>query len=477
MAVSAAPTGVVATGRRLAVGAGVALAAFVAGVVLAKAGAIGGPVLMVAAPLVILVAAAALSRPLFGVMAVFASFPIGFSTLPFGSLDLKIVEAAAMAVAGLVVLRRMALGETPLPWRPEMWWALLLVGMALVATPSSVALADSWKQDALLLVGFLYGLAVLAAIRSVDDVRSALGVLLVVGGALCLLGLHGESHLEAEFSGAIVSNRAQGVFPQPNDLGAFASILVLAAVGMALGARTAWSRLGSWAGASAAMLAMGLSLSRGGWIGTALGLLLMMTVLPQARRAAFSVVLPLLLLVSVTFGVLLPSAPPQVEVVKERLGSIAHPEENPYDDRPTIWREAVREIRSDPWTGVGPGAFRAASSKSRSLAITVAADHAHDVLLTVGAEAGLPAVALLIGFTLALALLARRVVRGLPDRGDQAVMAGVACGMAAQIGQGLVDFNLRDPVIFIMMWTLAGMLLAAGRELRRAQGLPAEARA
>jgi len=476
MAVRATQIGAVASGRRFVLGAGVALASFVSGVVLAKAGVRFGPVIMVAAPLGLLVAAAAMSRPLFGVMAVFASFPIGFTALPVGALDLKVVEAAAAGVAGLVILRRMAFGETPLPWTHEMWWPLLLVGTALVATPSALDLSGAWRQDALLIVGVLFGLAVMAAIRSLDDVRSAVGAMLLVTAAICVIGLHASSHLEATFGGAVVTNRAQGVFPQPNDFGAFAAIVFLVAVGMALGARSAWSRMGSWIAAGTALLALGLSLSRGGWIGTALGLVLMMIVLPQARRAAFAVVLPVVLLISLSFGVFLPSPPPQVAVVKERIGSIAHPGENPYDDRPTIWKEAAREIEADPWTGMGPGSFLAASSRSRSLAVTVGADHAHDVLLTVGAEAGLPAVFLVVGFTLTLALLARRVIRRLPQPGDRAVMAGVACGMAAQIGQGLVDFNLRDPVIFVLMWALAGMLLAAGRELRRTEGLPAPAR-
>jgi hypothetical protein len=34
------------------------------------------------------------------------------------------------------------------------------------------------------------------------------------------------------------------------------------------------------------------------------------------------------------------------------------------------------------------------------------------------------------------------------------------------VGQGLVDFNLRDALIFILMWSLAGLLLVAGRAVR-----------
>src|SRR5207247_1795066 len=62
--------------------------------------------------------------------------------------------------------------------------------------------------------------------------------------------------------------------------GAFSAIVLLVAVGMALGARSSWSRMGAWLSAIVATLALALSLSRGGWMGTGLGLVLMMVALP-----------------------------------------------------------------------------------------------------------------------------------------------------------------------------------------------------
>src|SRR5207244_3119859 len=103
----------------------------------------------------------------------------------------------------------------------------------------------------------------------------------------------------------------------------------------------------------------------------------------------------------------------QVRVVEERIGTIAHPSVavNPYDIRPQIWREAELLIEEHPWLGVGPGNFPVATGLDNRLPEEI--DHAHDVLLTVAAEVGIPAVLMLIGLTLALALLSRRVVRGL----------------------------------------------------------------
>jgi O-antigen ligase len=455
-------------GRRLTAAGLIAVGSFVGGVVLTKAGAIGGPALMVAAPLGLFLAAATLTRPLIGVIAVYMSFPIAFVALPLGSLDIKVVEAAAAGVTGLVVLRRLATGSTPLPWAPQMWWAFLLVGTVLAATPSALSATDATKQDAFLVVGFLFALAVLAAVRSMEDMRKVIGALLVVGTGLCAYSLQGASQLSAQFGGAVGSGRVQGTFNQPNDLGAFSAMVLMVAIGMVVGSRTRWSRIGGWVAALVSLAALALSLSRGGWIGTLLGLTVLVIAVPQVRRATFAVVLPALLILSAALAVFLPSAPPQVEVVTERLGTLTTGNIGPYDARPDIWREAVREIREDPWTGLGPGSFPFASTRSQSLAVSVNASHAHDVLLTVGAEAGLPSVFLVVGFTLALVGVARRGIRGLSDTGDRAIIAAVGAAMACQIGQGLVDYNLRNPLIFILLWSMVGLLLA-GRRLAAAE--------
>src|SRR5207247_2066271 len=99
---------------------------------------------------------------------------------------------------------------------------------------SAVSLSEAGKQDGLLAVGFVFSLAAAASIRSIPDMRRAVGVLLAVGAGLCAYGLQGASSLQSEFGGAVVNNRAQGVFAQPNDLGAFAAILLMVAIGASL---------------------------------------------------------------------------------------------------------------------------------------------------------------------------------------------------------------------------------------------------
>ncbi len=456
---------------RLAAAAGVAALAFVLGLALAVVGGRFGPMLMLVLPLGAIAGAAVLARPVLGIAAVYASFPASFVSLPTDDLGLQAAEITVMLVVAIIVFRRLGMGHTPLPWSPPMWWGVLFIAWALLATPGALDLSAAMKQDAQLVGAFLFTLAVLAACSSLDRVRTLIGALLVVGSGVAAYGLRDVSSVRSMFGGAVVVNRAEGVFPQPNDLGAFAAILLMVALGWIFGARSAIARASGLAAAAVASVALALSLSRGAWVGTFLAGLFLLILLPQARRALLTVGLPAVLLGSIALAVVdLPDAP-QVEVVRERFQTFANPGDNPYDNRPAIYREALREIGTDPWTGQGPGNFPTASARAASPSRTVGAIHAHNVLLTVASEIGLPGAGLLIGFTIALGVTLVRAVRRLADRRSAALIAGVGAALVAQLGQGIVDFNLRNPVLLLLAASLVGMILVARRELARQEQL------
>jgi hypothetical protein len=91
------------------------------------------------------------------------------------------------------------------------------------------------------------------------------------------------------------------------------------------------------------------------------------------------------------------------------------------------------------------------------------------VLLTVAAEAGTPAVLLLVGFTLSVGVVALRAIRRLrawERPRDAALVAGLAAALMMVVGQGLVDFTLRNPIIIVVVWSVLGLLLAADRVTR-----------
>jgi O-antigen ligase len=450
--------------------AGLAVGGTGLGIALAALGVRFGTWVPLAVAVLLVVVVGGLARPCWAVGLVFAAIPVG--AVSTGPLGIPIIQVAVLGCAALVVLTRVAAGRAPLPWPSVMWWAAAIVGVAVLETPLAISRDAAVRQVAQLVTGVLITLGIVAAVRRIDDVRWLAGVLVVVGTVVCLLALPGAGQLRPSYGGAVVENRAQGLFTEPNQLGSFSALLLFCACALWLGGRTGRVRAGGGLSALVALAALVLSLSRGSWIGAVTGLAVLLATLPLARRR-------LLLLAPVAAGVFLVLVAlrpgiPQLGVVTERLESLSNPTASPWDDRPGIYREAWNEVQDRPLTGFGPGGFRVASSRAESDVRAIDAFHAHNVLLTVAAEAGTPAVLLLVGFTLSVGVVALRAIRRLWFWGrprDAALVACLAAALMMVVGQGLVDFTLRNPIIIVVVWSVLGLLLAADR-VTRAQAAP-----
>jgi putative inorganic carbon (HCO3(-)) transporter len=461
-----------ALGRRAAFGGRVAAlgaATFVFGAVV-TAGALrfddAAPWLLLALSVAPLLGLVALAAPLVGVAAAFATFPVGSVAVPTGVISLQSVEAAVLLVAVLVILRRLGTGRTPLPWSPPLWWALALIAWALAGLPSAVDKTLALKQLASLGGGLVFACVVLATCRDMTDLRRLLGMFTAIAGAIAGTAVSAGTQFQSTFEGGTVSGRLEGAFNHPNQLGAFCALAAPVATGLLLGARTRLARAAAAVVLALVVAALMLSLSRGAWIGTALAFLFVIVTLPEARRLVVLVGVPLLTIAAL-IGSFAPTSS-ELHVVGERAHALTTL--SPYDERPSIYREAVREIRADPWTGQGAGSFPVASGRAGSEASTVSAEHAHNLLLTWAAEAGLPAALMIVGLAVALALAARAAARAALVRGDvrdRALVAGLTGALLSVVGQGFFDYVLRNAVIFVAVWGLIGALLVCRREAAR----------
>ena len=412
------------------------------------------PVIVLVLVLGPIVALATFVTPRIAIAAVFIAFLAGPGP-----------TKAAIAFFGvLVVLSRIAVGRTPLSWSPPLWWAAALCSWTLVVLGSAVDPVLATKETYLVLTGVLFACIVLAACRTIDDVRWVLGMIVLTATVITARALTDAGQLAATDRRTEVLGRAHGVFGSPNQLGSFCAMTAFCAIGLALGAR---SRLGRWLSVVAAgVLLAGLtfSLSRGAWIGTIVGLLFLLVAMKEARRVAVVIGLPLVVL-AWTVGSFTPGNT-QIRVITQRVGALTFA--SPYDARPAIWSEAWREIREKPWTGEGPGDFPVSSLRAGAATSSVYALHAHNIWLNLGAESGSPAVGIVIGLMIALAFAGRRAARGALARGDprsRAVVGGLCAALITVVGQGFVDYTLRNVVIFITLWGLIGLLLVARRDL------------
>jgi O-antigen ligase len=426
------------------------------------------PAVLVAIPLAPIVITAMFADPRLAVVAVVATFPIGSIALRSPLPPIEMAEAAVAIVSALVLLKRVATDKAPLRWHPAMWWMFALLIWTIVAFASAVDSALAIKQIASLAGGFLFALVVATACATMRDVRFVLLGFVIIAGLIATTAVIGGDQFQSELGGTQVAGRLRGAFDHPNQLGTICAMLALVAAGLAFGARSVRARVFSLLAIPVLVSGLALSLSRGAWIGAGIGALYLALVLPQARRAILVVTVPLAI-VAALIGPSLP-ANPQIQVVQERLGVLTV--RSPYDDRPAIWAEAMREIREDPLTGQGPGGFPVASVRAGSEASSVAAYHAHNVLLTWGAESGIPAVMLLLGFFISVAIAARRATKSAASRGarrDRAVIAGMVAGLIAVLGQGPVDYTWRNTVVFVAISAVVGALLGTSLLLEESQ--------
>lgn len=446
--------------RRLAETPALPVAVAAAAMGLTTAGLHQSSLLVVGALLLAAVLVRTLTSPRWAIGLVVVALPVGLSQqLSLGPV--KLTQLVAAVAVGLVILHRMLTGQAPLRWHPSARWAVALAALVIVAAVTATDVIAAVQQAVTLAFAVLLALAVNATCTRSKDLRQVVLLLVVVGGGICLstLGDAGAITAVADDPGA-VDNRAVGIFQSPNQLGTFAGILLFVALGLAFGGRSRVQKAVGSVSALAAWAALLLSLSRGSWIGALLAFVGMLVFSRKARR-----VLPAALLAtSVILGVGLAWQQPALwTVLQGRVVTLAQPNSDPEDARALVWQEARRQIAQHPLTGVGPGDYSVAAETTDTIhPVTPAVDllHAHNVLLTVSAEEGIPAAAALILLTLSTARCVLRVRRRLPAP-DGELLIGMSCGLVVLVGQGLVDYTLDNSTILMLTWMVLGLVFAA----------------
>ena len=348
--------------RRLSPAATLALGAvgfFLLGAGLtAVAGLFGskGPAVLLGLALGPPLAVAVVAVPVLGPLLVLATFPVGATVVPTPIVSLQTVEFAVLVVAGLVGAARVSGRHARAVWSPVLWWPAALIGWTLVLVPSAIDTGLATKQLASLIGGVVFAVVLLAACEDMTDARRVLGGLVAVGIVIAIVGLGSGIDFRASGSATTVGGRLQGTFDHPNQLGAFCAMVAPVAAGLLFGARSALGRAAAGVGVLGVLVALLLSLSRGGWIGAFAAFLYLLIALPQARRLLLAISVPLVVAVAVAWSSA--SSIPEVTVVGARARAFTTL--SPYDGRGDIYREAWREIRDAPLTGQGPAGFSVA---------------------------------------------------------------------------------------------------------------------
>ncbi|MFE5815695.1 O-antigen ligase family protein [Streptomyces sp. NPDC056479] len=333
----------------------------------------------------------------------------------------------ADAASGLLVL--CALGHAvlrarrPLTRTALMVFGLPVVGIAVAAAGAMTAGDAITGLARYVQVFVLVPVAVLLLVRDRRDIRPVLWSL--VGLALWQGAIGVKQYLTAtgaSYQGANI--RAVGTFG-PSDVMGMANVVALgivAATGLALGARERRQRVVAALCALALLLPLALSFSRGAWIATAVacGAQLLLAGLRRAAKVFAAAAAVTVVLVG-GFGV-------GATALEERLTSITQVTDAPDQsviDRYTMWAAAADMWHEHPVSGVGLKAYPAHRDGHASLALSSGSDTGgagqafrrqpllspHNMYLLVLSEQGLLGLLTVVGSWLALLLLALRRMR------------------------------------------------------------------
>jgi putative inorganic carbon (HCO3(-)) transporter len=266
------------------------------------------------------------------------------------------------------------------------------------------------------------------------------------------------SDVQADEGGSY--DRFGGIFGHPNLLGGFLALAIPSMVALAASERLWWRRLSGYLLVIAAMAGLVLTYSRGAWLGTGVGLLML---LPVLKRGSWLILGPVLL------GPVLVGMATSADAVLSRVESIAAAGSDPaLISRLEIWGVAFRLVAEHPLLGVGLGNFQAAYGKLMVPDLPLLTyplelpEHAHNLFLNLAVEVGLVGVSA-FAWLLAVAFLRVRQIKRFTDWRVGVWSMGLAAGLVAILVQALVDVVVYQGFVAILFFTYLGVMDAFKR--------------
>jgi O-antigen ligase len=200
----------------------------------------------------------------------------------------------------------------------------------------------------------------------------------------------------------------------------------------------------------ALLVALSLTLTRGAWVGVAVGVTLLL----------FSKDLRLLALIPiVAIGVVL-LAP---QTVIDRFGSMLDPKKDLTSiDRRAMLEAGAAIVTDYPLLGVGPNQIEKVYPRYRVPdAVKPTNPHLHNVPMQIAAERGLLALGAWIWFVVSVFIGLFQLVRKARNKTLAAAALG---GMAAMLAAGLTEYNFGDSEFLMLLLVLITLPFAANRD-------------
>jgi putative inorganic carbon (HCO3(-)) transporter len=360
---------------------------------------------------------------------------------------------------------------------PALLPVILLLVMVSVSLYATYDLHQSLPKVAGMLLGAAAFIAIVDSIFTQRHVALMLAALLLGGVALACIGLLGTQWINKVSILAKTTSRLPAVIRglqgaeegfQPNGIAGGLILFIPLQVALAYrGIRKALARKSEWrllVAVLTTLLITGgvviLTQSRGGWLGLAIALLVLLAWSSRKGRWFAGIVALVGIIAVVWLG------PRKIgDSIMSGIGGTSGVGSS-IDGRLEVWNRAIYGISDFPFTGMGMNTFRKVVHVLYPLFLTspdTDIAHCHNQLLQAALDLGIP------GLVAYVALLATALTMGVyvwrhsKEEWIRCSAQGLVCGIVAQQVFGITDAIALGAKVGIFFWVALGLLAAMHR--------------
>jgi O-antigen ligase len=379
-------------------------------------------------------------RSEFGLERITRLLLLGFvAALQISIAAAEILLAAAFLGWALMLVRDKGRPSAPRFFLPLVVYALATLVSSAFSTEPTTSFTDDKQLVLFAIVPMVYDLARGSRAAVVVD------VIVSVGAASAAYGIiqYGVLHYDN------LGRRPEGALTHYMTYSGIVMLVICAAVSRLLfGSQDRmWPALVM----PALVVALALTFTRSAWVGAACGVGVLF-ILKDFRLTAL---LPVIVLIAFALA-------PQA--ITARMTSMFNAQDPANQDRLAMVEVGARMIAKHPLTGVGPNMVPKVYEEYRpDYAVNPVNPHLHNVPLQIGAERGLPALAVWLWAIGVLTLSAFRLFRQSAQPSDRVLPAAALGAVFAMFAAGFFEYNFGDSEFLMMFLVLATLPFAAAR--------------